>query len=133
MAKKKVKKSIQIPKEKYDVEKRWSKELTTDGWVPISHFFLENYHRLKPYDLTHNEAMFVVHLFRYKWDENAPYPGYKTIAKHMGISDKSARRYAQSLEQKGYLHREMRKGETNKFHLKNMLDALKRSRKAQKK
>ena len=54
--------------------------------------FLEHYHALKPYNLTHSEAMFVIHLIRYKWDESAPYPGYKALAKQMGVSHKSARR-----------------------------------------
>jgi DNA-binding MarR family transcriptional regulator len=98
--------------------------LKEDGFVPVSTFFLENYHRLKPFDLTYGEAMFVVHLMRYKWDESAPFPAYKTIAQRMHVSTKSARRWAQSLEQKGYLKREMRVGETNRFHLTGLLDAL---------
>ena len=76
--------------------------------------------------------MFVIHLMQYKWDENAPFPGYKTIAKQMGVSDKSARRYAQSLEQKGYIRREMRKGETNKFHITQLIAALEKIQKEKK-
>ena len=41
----------------------------------------------------------------YKWDERAPFPSYKTLARRMGISDKMARRHAQSLEAKRYLRR----------------------------
>lgn len=109
---------------KYPFAKRWSKELEEDGHVQISTFFLENYHRLKPYSLTHGEAMFVVHLMQHKWGAEAPYPGYKTIAKRMGVSDKTARRMAKSLEDKKYLQREIREAQTNKFHLKRLMDAL---------
>jgi hypothetical protein len=117
-----------MPKEivtnKYPFAKRWSKELEEDGHVQISTFFLENYHQLKPYPLTHGEAMFVVHLMQHKWGAEAPYPGYKTLAKRMGVSDKTARRLAKSLEDKRYLQREIREAQTNKFHLKKLIDAL---------
>lgn len=74
--------------------------------------------------------MFVIHLMQYKWDEAAPFPAYKTIAQRMHVSAKSVRRMAASLQQKGYLHREMRVGETNKFHLSGLLKALVRLKKA---
>ncbi len=89
--------------DKYSFEKRWALSLKEDGFVPVSTFFLENYHRLKPCDLTYGEAMFVIHLMQHKWDESAPFPAYKTIAHRMHVSAKSARRWAASLEQKGYL------------------------------
>jgi hypothetical protein len=117
-----------MPKEiatnKYPFAKRWAKELEEDGHVQISTFFLENYHRLKPYPLTHGEAMFVVHLMQHKWGTEAPYPGYKTLAKRMAVSDKTARRLAKSLEDKKYLIREIREAQTNKFHVKKLIDAL---------
>lgn len=109
---------------KYPFEKKWAGELKGDGHVQVSTFFLENYHRLKPYSLTHGEAMFIVHLMRYKWKEDAPYPGYKTIAKQMGVSDKTARRLAKSLEDKKYLRREVRQATTNRFHLAKLMAAL---------
>src|SRR5213075_3151353 len=92
--------------------------------VQISTFFLENYHRLKPYSLTHGEAMFVVHLMQHKWGAEAPYPGYKTIARRMDVSDKTARRLAKSLEDKKYLVREVREAKTNRFHLTKLMSAL---------
>jgi DNA-binding MarR family transcriptional regulator len=109
---------------KYPFAKQWAVELESDGHVRISTFFLENYHRLKPYSLTHGEAMFIVHLMQHKWGDKAPYPGYKTIAKRMGVSDKTARRLAKSLEDKKYLVREIREANTNLFHLTKLLSAL---------
>ena len=105
-------------------EDRWHPKFKDENWVPVLHFFLENYHRLKPYPVTHSEAMFVIHLMQFKWDSQAPYPGYKRIAKTMGVSDKSARRYAQALEQKKYLKRKIRKAQTNEFNLKPLMEAL---------
>ena len=109
---------------KYPFADMWAAELEDDGHVRISTFFLENYHRLKPYSLTHGEAMFVVHLMRHKWGKDAPYPGYKMIAKRMGVSDKTARRLAKSLEDKKYLMREIRQANTNRFHLSKLMTAL---------
>jgi DNA-binding MarR family transcriptional regulator len=109
---------------KYLFAKKWAAELESDGHAQISTFFLENYHRLKPYSLTHGEAMFVVHLMQHKWGEEAPYPSYKTIAKRMGVSDKTARRLAKSLEEKKYLFREFREANTNRFHLTKLMAAL---------
>jgi DNA-binding MarR family transcriptional regulator len=94
------------------------------GHVQISTFFLENYHRLKPYPLTYGEAMFIVHLMQHKWGVEAPYPGYKTLAKRMAVSDKTARRLAKSLQDKKYLVREIREARTNKFHLDKLINAL---------
>jgi predicted ArsR family transcriptional regulator len=54
----------------------------------------------------------------FKWDSKEPYPAYKTLAKRMGISDKMARRHAQSLEIKGYLKRHIRTAKANRFLLK---------------
>jgi len=64
--------SAQSSPKQYPFAKRWAKELEEDGHVQISTFFLENYHRLKPYPLTHGEAMFVVHLMQHKWGVEAP-------------------------------------------------------------
>ncbi len=111
---------------RFKVGARWSPRLAKDGFVPIVNGFLEHYNFLKPYHLTHSEAMFVIHLIRYKWDESAPFPGYKTIAKQMGVSHKSARRYAYSLVKKNYLVLEKRIGDTNKFHLGPLIAALER-------
>lgn len=102
----------------------WHPKLESEGFTQVSNYFLLNYHRLEPYDLTHGEAMFVIHLMQHKWTTEAPYPAYKTIAKRMVVSVKTARRYAQSLEQKKYLKREMRVGVTNKFHFTKLITAL---------
>lgn len=115
---------MNVKSNKYDFAKKWAPELESDGHVQVSAVFLENYARLKPYSLTHGEAMFVVHLMQHKWGADAPYPGYKTLAKRMGVSDKTARRLAKSLEDKKYLVREVREAQTNRFHLTKLIAAL---------
>lgn len=94
------------------------------GYAAITRTFLHSYASLKPFPLTVGEALFVVHLFSYKWDEQHPRPAYKTIARYMGISDKMARRHAQSLETKGYLRREVRTAKPNRFDLRPLFRAL---------
>lgn len=106
--------------------KRWQHEALFDhGFVMTPTFFLRAYAHLKPFCLTHGEAMFVIHVMQYKWDEQAPFPSYPTIARQMGVSAKSAQRYAASLEQKKFLKRESRTGATNRFDLTPLFDALK--------
>jgi Mn-dependent DtxR family transcriptional regulator len=106
------------------VSSRWTPALAKAGWTPVVNFFLDNYHRLEPEPLRYVEAMFVIHLMRHKWDGNAPYPGFRSLAKRMGISPQSARIYARKLQTKGYLVREFKTGETNRFHLKKLFEAL---------
>ena len=104
---------------------RWKHlDLFERGYVPVPLHFLEQYAQLKPFCLTPGEAMFVLHLMQFKWDEQAPFPGYKRIAAQMGISHKMARTHAKSLETKGLLIREMRVSQTNRFDLTPLFDAL---------
>ncbi len=98
--------------------------LFAKGWVPVPVHFLELYAQLKPFSLTAGEAMFVLHLMQFKWDDAAPFPGYKRIAAQMGISHKMARTHAKSLETKKLLRREMRISQTNRFDLTPLFDAL---------
>jgi hypothetical protein len=107
---------------------RWKHpELIQDGYLVIPSAFLRHYATLKPHPLNSGEALFVINLMAFKWDEEAPFPGYKTLAARMGISDKMARRYAQSLEVKGYLRRQIRTGQTNRFDLTPLFDTLRRA------
>src|SRR5216684_3121654 len=66
---------------------RWKhQELFARGYVPVPLLFFEHYAQLKPFCLTTGEAMFVLHLMQFKWDSEAPFPGYKRIAAQMGVS-----------------------------------------------
>ena len=110
---------------KHAFVKRWKHaDLFKKGYIPLPVLFLHHYADLKPFPLTSGEALFVLHLMEFKWGEENPFPGYKTLATRMGISPKMARRHAQSLEQKHYLNREIRIAQTNRFDLAPLFDAL---------
>ena len=105
------------------VANRWTPTLAKMGWTPVADFFLDNYHRLNP-PLKYSEAMLVIHIMRHKWDAAAPYPAFKTRATRMGISPQAARILARNLQAKGYLFREFKTGETNRFHFGKLFSAL---------
>jgi len=106
------------------VENRWTPALIqAAGFTPVSIFFLENYSHL-PHPLSHAEAMFIIQLMRHKFDAEAPYPAFTTLAKRMGVTPTAARGYARSLEKKGYLRRVARTSQTSRFHLEPLFAAL---------
>jgi hypothetical protein len=89
----------------------------------VPDFFLANYHRLMP-PISNIEAMLVIHLIRFKWDERPPRPAFKTLAKCMRMTDTAVRGHARSLETKGYLKRRKRVGAPNWFYLEPLFGAL---------
>jgi hypothetical protein len=106
----------------FSFKKRWHhQELFDNGYVPIPNNFLTDYAEL---NISTNEAMFIIHLMSFKWDLRNPFPGYGILAKRMGVTDKMARRYAQSLQKKGYLLRTPVPGRTNMFDLSPLFTAL---------
>jgi hypothetical protein len=112
------------PSIKRDVALRWTKKLAEPGFTPVVNYFLHNYHRLNP-PITTPEAMFVVHLMSFKWDQSMPRPAFLTIATRMGISTTMARNHARTLENgKKYLIRIMRIGQPNYFDLTPLFRAL---------
>jgi hypothetical protein len=104
---------------------RWGgdEELFKEGFLSVPHRFLRHYASLEP-PLTSGEALFVLQLMTFKWDEAAPFPSYDRIAKAMGVTHKMVRRYAQRLQRKGYLRREFQMRATNKFDLTGLFRAL---------
>lgn len=106
------------------IAKRWTPALIqARGFTPVSNYFLESYSTLQP-KISALEAMFIVHLISFKWDEEAPFPSFKKIAAHMGVSASAARSYARSLERKNYLKREARSGDTTIFLLQPLFEKL---------
>ena len=115
------------PKRSRTYSDRWKHpELFESGYLVVPSTFLRHYSRLKPHGLTHGEVLFVLHLMEFKWDRTAPFPSYGTLARRMGVSTKMARRYAQALEQKGFLYRLIRTGNTNRFDLTPLFDKLRK-------
>jgi len=115
-----------ITKKRNSIEDRWTPLIVSaGGFVPISVFFLDNYHRL-PRPLTNREALLVVHLIRHKYDDRAPFPALSLLARKMGVSMTAVRNQMRSLESKGYLRREPRKATSNAYHLDGLFAALER-------
>lgn len=119
-----------LPKERAparrDVVARWGSDarIVVDGFVGVPVLFLERMAALKPHAFTPAEALFVICVMAFKWDERMPYPSYKRIATWMGKSESYARRLAQQLEIKGLLRRVSRIGTTNAFDFQPLFDKL---------
>jgi DNA-binding MarR family transcriptional regulator len=98
---------------------RWGghANLWSEGWVGVPTCFLRSINELAPFKLTAAEALFILQLMSYKWSADAPYPGYKALAQHMGISPAYAKKLAKSLEDKKLLRRVVRVSQTNRFDL----------------
>jgi hypothetical protein len=108
------------------VAARWTESIAHGGWAPIAHDFLDNYHRL-PNPLTTIEAMVVILLMRFKWDERHPFPSAKRLGRMMGLGSTSIRNYFRSLEGKGYLQRIKRPGSSNAFDLTPLFREVERT------
>lgn len=119
------KKKKDTPKPK-DVQTRWGGDpaMLSRGFVGVPILFLENHAALTPYRLNPAEAVFVISLMAHKWDDRAPFPGYKRIAQWMGKSESYARKLARDLEIKGLLKRRERIGYTNEFDLTPLFAAI---------
>lgn len=111
---------------KRDVVTRWGGDtrIVAKGFVGVPVLFLEQMAALKPHALTPAEALFVICVMAFKWDERRPYPSYKRIATWMGKSESYARRLAQQLETKGMLTRVPRIGDTNAFEFEPLFKKL---------
>jgi DNA-binding MarR family transcriptional regulator len=108
------------------VAARWTEIIALGGWAPIAHDFLDNYRRLsKP--LTTIEAMVVIMLMRFKWDERHPFPSAKRLGRMMGLGSTSIRNYIRSLEKKGYLQRIKRPGSSNALDLTPLFHEVERT------
>jgi len=116
------------------VTARWPNDLGR-SFTPISNYFLENYHRLSPHPsakgLSSAEAMVIVHLLSYKWDERAPYPTLGKISARMGISKRAVRAHLKTLgdlktpDEISYVYRERSAvGGPNRFHFDGLYSAL---------
>jgi DNA-binding MarR family transcriptional regulator len=98
----------------WDMSKRWTPALIADGFTPIPAAFLAHYAEL---GISSHEAMLIIHLMSFKWDEKRPFPRFARIAERMKISETATRGHARSLEKKGLLRRIKRPGRSNEFDL----------------
>ena len=112
------------------VEARWPGRLGVEsGFVPVSSFFLANYHRI-PHEgggLNSAEAMLIIQILDHKWDHRAPFPSLGTLAERMGISKRQVRNIIKSLEDLGLVKRvQTTKWSANRFHFDGLYEVLER-------
>lgn len=112
---------------KYRVSERWTSPLARQ-FCPVSSAFLQHYHRLRPAPgapgLNSTEALLIIHLMDYKWDQRAPFPAVETLAQRMGMSDRAVRKAVARLEACGYVVREQVPGRSNRYRLDGLFAAL---------
>lgn len=70
------------------------------GHTAVPNLVLKHYAEL---GITPTEMMFIIHVWQFWWTERQPFPSLNTIAKRMDITRRQARKYTQSLKEKGYL------------------------------
>jgi DNA-binding MarR family transcriptional regulator len=119
--------SVSATEQQRDLATRWGGKpvLFENGFLAVPNTFLRYVGKLNP-PLNPAEILFILELMTFKWGERAPFPGYKTLADRMGISQPYARKLARSLEDKNYLKRRIRRGQTNRFFLTGLFDELER-------
>jgi DNA replication protein len=113
-------------KKRNRVAERWTPKLAGTNHTPVVNAFLTSYAKL---GISQAEAMFILHLMSFKWDEKAPFPSNRLMAERMGIQVRRVRAIAQSLEDKNLLRRNERRrerdrSETNTFDLKPLFEKL---------
>jgi Helix-turn-helix domain len=106
----------------FSVAKRWTPKLAK-YWTPVARAFLERFAELKP-PLTATEAMLVVQLVSFKWDEAKPFPSVATLAARMGCGDRNVRKMLKRLEGVGYVVRVERVGTSNLYDLSGLFRKL---------
>lgn len=100
---------------------RWGESLTKQGFTQVSNAFLVHYSEL---GITTEEALFIIHVLRYKWTVEYPFPSFETIATQMGKSRGTVQGYARSLEEKGFLKRKFRKNQSSKIDFSKLIEML---------
>jgi hypothetical protein len=87
-----------MKRSQYQLELRFGSDLLEAGFTAIPNLFLQHYRHL---GLSDSEALWIIHLLRFKWSSEAPCPKQSNIP--MGCSQKTRRRYARHLRKLGLL------------------------------
>jgi len=87
-----------IVSQQYTLELRFGNAILEAGFTAVPNLFLQHYHHL---GLSDSQAMWVIHLLRYKWTANAPFPRQSSLP--MTCSEKTRRRHAAHLRSRGLL------------------------------
>lgn len=104
------------------VKSRWTPKLAK-RFCPVASVFLERYSEL---GLNSSDAMLVVHLFDYKWDERNPYPSVDALSKRMDLKPRTIRAQLKKLEDLNLVKRVRHTGRRNQYDLTGLFENLER-------
>ena len=85
---------------------------TSQGYTQVPNFLL----RMK--DITSGDKMTFAMILSYAWQNDSCFPGQATLAKDMGVDERTVRRHIQALQTAGLLVIQQRgQGKTNIYEL----------------
>lgn len=85
---------------------------TAKGFTQVPNFLLKSRH------LSAGDKLAYAMLLSYAWQKDSCFPGQETLAKDLGLSDRSVRTHLKSLERRGLLNiRRRGQGRTNIYEL----------------
>ncbi len=110
------------------IEKRWTARLALP-FCGVSSYFLANYHRLAAAPgqpgLNSTEAVLIIQLHDFKWDDRHPFPTVGTLAARLGVTPRHVRDTMKALQERGYLLRiPGARGGANRYDLGGLYQAL---------
>ena len=91
------------------ISARWTKRIAQQGFTPVATVFLVAYAQLAAAQgqrgLNSTEALLIIHIVSFKWDERDPFPRIKVLAERMGLTPRSVRNTLKCLEERGLVKR----------------------------
>jgi predicted transcriptional regulator len=109
-------------------EKKWSKEVMAAGWSAVPSILIEKQEAL---GLQPIEMNVMLHLFQYWWfKDNLPHPSVGTMAKSLGVTDRTIQRTIKRLSELGFMEKEERRhtrygSATNLYSFNGLIEKLK--------
>jgi DNA-binding transcriptional regulator YhcF (GntR family) len=98
-------------------------DLFDDGFFVMPSRFLRGYSSAKQ-PISNVEFMYLLQVLSHKWTHERPYPSYRRLAQLLGITERMARRHADSLERKGYLYRSKRPDKKIEYDLEPLFKSI---------
>ena len=94
-------------------------DVNHQNFTPVPNALLDHQADL---GLNATEALFLIHVRRYQYGEETPFPAFTTIARKMGVTVRHIRAIAKKLEKRGLIKRHSRAGKASRLDLSGLLD-----------
>ncbi len=111
------------PQGSHKFASKWSRAIEEHGFTAIPNLLL---YQRKSLGITIPELCVIICIESFRWDEREPYPGLKTLSTRVRLSTRTTRKHLSCLEGKGLIKRIYRTGQTNKYKIQPLVDALDR-------